>query len=276
MNESPVPLVIPSATRTASLLPTATLAPTETITPIPTETPTPESTATWETHSAMQVTAPILLYHHVSTEGKAGDRYYVSPAVFEEQMKALHDWGYTSMTVSAMAEVLVQGGEMPSRPVMITFDDGFEDVYKNAFPILQKYGFVATSYIIVNQVDEVGTVSSDDLRVLSAAGWEIGSHSVSHINLSKNHGKLWQEVANSRIQLEHILGVPVTSFSYPYGTTDESVVKAVREYGYRNAVGLGTSMEHTWATLYYLSREEVRASYDMDLFAALLPWKEKP
>jgi peptidoglycan/xylan/chitin deacetylase (PgdA/CDA1 family) len=96
---------------------------------------------------------------------------------------------------------------------------------------------------------------------------------VSHINLSKNHGKLWQEVANSRIQLEHILGVPVISFSYPYGTTDESVVKAVRDYGYRNAVGLGTSVEHTWATLYYLSREEVRASYDMDLFAALLPWK---
>lgn len=265
LTESPAPSAVPSLTSTASLTPAAT--------PTPTETLTPEPSATWETHGAMQVTAPILLYHHVGTDRGFLNRYYVSPDAFERQMKALHDGGYTSLTVSAMAEVLVNGGDLPTRPVMITFDDGFEDVYQNALPIMQRYGFVGTTYIIVNQIDQVGTVTSDELKGLSAAGWEVGSHSISHIDLTKNHRKLWQEVANSRIQLEHILGAPVTSFSYPYGATDATVVKAVRDYGYRNAVGLGTSVEHTWATLYFLSREEVRASYDIDLFTALLPWK---
>jgi peptidoglycan/xylan/chitin deacetylase (PgdA/CDA1 family) len=267
----------PAFTITTTFTPTATASPTatatQTFTPAPTDTPTPEATATWVEHPSSDVVAPILLYHHIGDDGQNDNRYFVSPEVFEEQLKALRDWGYTGVTVSTIVNVLTQGGQLPERPVAITFDDGNEDVFTTAFPIMQQYGFPGTFYIVANRLGSPGFTSADQLKELVAAGWEIGSHSMSHIDLTINHDSIWQEMANSRIRLEQTIGTEVRTFAYPYGKVDPTVVERLQEYGYRAGMGLGISYEHTWSTLYYLNRLEVRRSYNLEAFAALLPWK---
>jgi peptidoglycan/xylan/chitin deacetylase (PgdA/CDA1 family) len=257
----------PSPTFTAS--PTNTPIPTDT--PMPTDTPLPTETPEPVWNPGGDVIAPILLYHHVS-EANPGNRYYLTPENFRTQLQALRDWGYTPITVTDLAEVLINGGDLPVRPVVITFDDGNVDIYENAFPIMQEMGFVGTFYIVANRLQSQYYVSAAQLQEMANAGWEIGDHGMSHIDLTLDSETLGYEMATSRSVLEDAVGIPIRTFAYPYGKTDAVVSTKVSQYGYLAGMGLGTSWEHTWGTLFYLSRIEVQSSYDMAKFASLLPW----
>ena len=107
-----------------------------------------------------------------------------------------------------------------------------------------------------------------------AAGWAVGCHGMTHVDLTLDHDLLTYEAGSCKGFLEKAVSVPVTSFAYPFGNMDAVVANKLAEYGYLSAVGLGTSSEHTWGTLYYLSRLEIQNSYDLAAFTALLPWKE--
>jgi len=245
--------------------PSVTMAPAFTATPEPTVTPT------WAVNPAGSAVVPILLYHHVSDD-QAGNRYYVPVATFEQQMQWLHDHGYTAITISQLVDVLLKGGPLPARPVVITFDDGNEDVYKNAFPILKRLGYPATSYIIVTWIGAQNVVTMDELKDLISAGWEIGSHTMTHIDLTKDHSALNYELAQSRSTLEKDLGVKVNTVAYPFGAFDPTVAAKTSAYGYLAGLGLGTSYNQSMSTLFYLSRMEVESSYDMQTFINMLPW----
>lgn len=262
----------PTATFTPTLTPTPTA--TATLTPTPTDTPLPSPTPTWVKVKAGAVVAPILLYHHID-DVDPPNRYTISVKVFKKQMKMLYDWGYTTLTISQLVEVLVNGGRLPPRPVVITFDDGNEDVYANAFPIMQDFNFVGVFYIVSNRLESPGFVNVKQLTEMTKAGWEIGSHSMSHFNLINDHSFVRSEVLQSRLDLEDALGVPVKTFAYPYGLTDPYVTEKTQDYGYRAAVGLGTCVEHTWSTLYYLCRREVQSDFDENTFEGLFPWTDK-
>jgi peptidoglycan/xylan/chitin deacetylase (PgdA/CDA1 family) len=266
------PMVIPPTyTPSPTFTPRPTSTPSPTDTPLPTDTPIPTDTAEPVWNPGGDVIAPILLYHHVS-DANAGNRYYLSPQVFRAQLQALRDWGYTSITVSQMVSVLINGGELPARPVVITFDDGNIDIYQNAFPIMQELGFVGTFYIVGNRLQSKYYVNAEQLQEMTKAGWEIGCHGMSHIDLTKDHSVVGYEMATSRSVLEDALGVPIQTFAYPYGVIDDFVTTKVSEYRYLAGMGLGTSWEHTWGSIFYLSRIEVQSSYDMVKFASLLPW----
>jgi hypothetical protein len=98
----------------------------------PTRTPTPTQPPTLASYPQGYITAPILLYHHVADNGN-GIRYFVSRDDFRSQMKALHEWGYTTITTSILAQTITSGGDLPGRPVIISFDDGYADVYQMHF-----------------------------------------------------------------------------------------------------------------------------------------------
>ena len=269
-----------TVTPTATLSPTSTPQPSDTLAPsdVPTATvspttPPPTVTPTWILNDPGRVVAPILLYHHVASDG--GDsRYYVDTENFRQQMKALRRWGYTSITPSYLAQVLIHGGELPARPVIITFDDGNLDVYTNAFPIMRKMGFVGTVYIVAERLGEYNLVNAEQLAEMAAAGWEVGSHTMSHADLTYNHWQLSYELQQSRTLLEDTLGVPVLTLAYPYGLSDDYIVEWAKEYGYTAGMGLGTFNEHTLDTLFFLNRREVYFEYDINAFSALLPWTE--
>ena len=272
---TPLPSETPTPSATDTPLPTHTPSPTDTPspspTPLPTDTPTPTVTPTWTWYAADQlVTVPILLYHHVTDETGLG-RYNVPPENFRQQMQALHDWGYTSLTPSALVDVLTYGGELPPHPVIITFDDGDLDVYTNAFPIMQEMGFVGAFYIVGERLTAEGFVSTEQLQEMVAAGWEIGSHSMTHLDLTLDHSVLREEMLDSRTLLEEELGVPIHTFAYPFGLVDDRILEKVADYGYLAGMGLGTSNVHGAGNLYYLNRREVHADFDLVAFAALLP-----
>jgi peptidoglycan/xylan/chitin deacetylase (PgdA/CDA1 family) len=261
------------ATLQPSPVTSMTAVPTSTATATPSPTATTAMTPTWAVHPAKQLTAPILLYHHISVKD---ERYYVSPDTFRQQMEMLISLGYTGITIPQLVEVLVYGGALPERPVVITFDDGDLDVYQNAFPIMQELGLVGTFYIVGTRLDSDEFIRVDQLKEMTEAGWAIGCHSMTHIDLTLNHEALTYEAGVCKSTLEKKVGVPVSTFAYPYGTMDEYVAGKVAKYGYTSAVGLGTSSDHTWGTLYYLSRLEVQNAYDLEAFKALLPWTEEP
>ena len=233
--------------------------------------PAPDPTAGWIWNPPGVTFAPILLYHHVA-DRTPKSRYFVRPQVFEEQVRSLKEWGYTSIPVSMLVEAVREGAELPPEPVVFTFDDAYRDVYTNAFPIMKRYGFTGVVYVIAGQIGEGNYMSKSELQELVEAGWEIGSHGWTHTSLRSPTVHLEKEIFDSRQALKELFGKNVKSFAFPYGLTSKYVTGLVKEAGYRGAVGLGISYRHTEKTLYYLSRLEVRSNYDLKKFAGLLPW----
>lgn len=269
VDDLPETKTIPPLTTTATLAPTLTETPT--LTSTPTETPTP--TLAVITIPAGQVEAPILLYHHISDDSdKQDSRYNVTPAKFDEQMQWLHDNGYQTITVTQLANLIFHGGEIPQRPVVITFDDGNLDNFNKAYPILQKYGYVATFYVVESYINGEGMVSTDQLKQLIASGWEIGSHSRTHAHLTAADTDLASEIRDSKLNLEERLGVKIYSFSYPFGEVSDEVFRLASSYGYTSAVGLSESTLHGMNTIFYLSRIEIQNDYSLEKFAEFFPW----
>ena len=267
----------PSATRTPLPTQTNTPPPPPTLTPTPTasSTPTPAPSPTWAAVPAGPVTVPVLLYHHISKIESASP-YYLTPAVFEEQMRSLRAWGYTTIPVAAMVAVIKNGGTLPPRPVIITFDDGNVDVYNIAFPIMQKYGFTGTFYVISHAITGYPQVNPAMLKELIAAGWEIGSHGMTHADLKTAKNGALNEMRKSKQELEDALGVKITSFAYPYGSADRYIIQLAARAGYDSGAGLGPGFLHTPEDVYYFTRIIVENGTDLQAFASRLPWFGPP
>ncbi len=240
---------------------------TPTVSSTPTPTLTPSST--WVFSEVGEVVAPILLYHHVDGD-VSNSRYSVSVSDFSEQMETLHILGYTPVTIKVLLNALLDGGALPAKPIVITFDDGHQSVYDNAFPIMQEYGFPGVFYVVANRIEDVEDfVNVADLKEMIASGWEIGSHSYTHTDITKNHGDANREIAQSKKELEAALDTEVETFAYPFGVIDPFVVDKVSNYGYRAAMGLGTSITHDWNDVFYLQRLEVYGHYTIEEFLDL-------
>ncbi len=272
-------------TATATLTPT--IAPTET----PTLTPAPSATATptWPVFPAGKATVPILIYNAVA-DGVEDDPFYqwesslyVPSNEFEQQMRALSEAGYQSIPVSKIVDILLSGGTLPPRPVVITFDTNKLGIYRKVFPIMQKYGFTGTLFLASDQIDAKNVMTSAQIKELMAAGWEVGSRAASGVSLLdlqvQNPDSIGREISGSRTDIEAKLGVPVTVFAYPGGAIDNEgrMVARVQEWGYKAAVGLFKSSEHSLNTLYYMPRYEIRAELAINDFLTILPWQpEQP
>ena len=218
-----------------------------------------------------QITVPILLYHHVVAEKHPG-RYYVSREDFAAQMMSLKNWGYKTITIKQLVSTLTKGSPLPDRPVVITFDDGNLDVYEHAYPIMEQLYLVGSVYIVANRLNTVGFLQKEQLEEMIASGWEVGSHSMTHSDLVRNHAQVRREILQSRLDLNDMLGIEVKIFAYPFGLTDAYISDKVQDYGYQAGLGVGTGSSHSLGTLYYLSRREVRGEFKLDDFASLLPW----
>jgi len=267
----------PTLTSTPTLTATATVTPSPTITP--TFTPSPIPTATWVVQGPTLVRIPIILYHRIAVSPINSD-YYVPPEHFEEQMKLLHDWGYATITTQMLVQAIQEGIALPPRPILITFDDGTQSIYDSALPVMRKYGFTGVAYIVNNYMNSQDQLymRPEQVKQLAAAGWEIGSHSLSHppdlITFAPERQR--NEVVESRKQLEAELGVPVLSFAYPFGVLDGSIVDYVHYAGYIAAMGLGPTVDQGVGNLFNLQRRDIKGSYDLGRFASFLPWQGDP
>ena len=267
----------PTATETATVLPptesaTLTLTPTRAVTSTPIVTATP----TWVTQGPNEVKVPILLFHHIAVS-PIGSRYYVPPDTFEAELKLLHDWGYTTISTSSLIKAIRQGDALPPRPILLTFDDGNEDNYTNAFPIMEKYGFTGVLYIVVHYMDQPNYLTTMQIQEMAAAGWEVGSHSETHTDLLANPDRLRFEIVQSRKDLQSRLNVPILTFAYPFGGEDDAAGDYVHFAGYSAGMGAsGFSWEQGTGNLFVLQRCEIKGSDTVKSITRFLPWLGDP
>ena len=206
---------------------------------------------------------PILLYHRVVPILPAADPFgnCVSTHVFESQLRWLSTHGYRSVPLSTIRAALKDGDPFPKgRTVVITFDDGYQDNYDFAWPLLQRYGFTATIFLVSDAVDgdnsfdqasgavRAPMLSMPQIREMAQAGIGFGSHSCSHpaTLTALSDADLRHELVHSRAVLEGLLDAPVSHFAYPHSQLDARVEATVTEAGYELAcAGVGTRFAPT-------------------------------
>lgn len=185
---------------------------------------------------------PVLYYHSVMAE--PGNELRMPPEEFEEQMKYLSQNGYNVITLDQLYNAFYNKGSLPAKPIAITFDDGYQDNYTNAFPIMQKYNFPGTVFMVSSYIDGEGFLTTEQLKQLQAAGWTIGGHTQNHTNLSQASAEeILEELKNSRSTLETLLERPVKYIAYPYGGYNSTVMELSQEDGYL----AGFSTDRGWA-----------------------------
>ena len=243
-------------------------------TPTPTFTSTPIPTPTWVLQGPGDLTIPILLYHHIGIS-PIDSRYYVPPEKFEQEIKVLYDMNYTSITVEKLVQAITLGRELPAHPILITFDDGHVDNYTNAFPIMQKYGFTGVLYIVTNYLGTPGYLNRYQILEMYKAGWEVGSHTMNHYDLTKlTPEQQRREIAGSKKELEDVLGIDILTIAYPFGAKNKSILGAARAAGYIAAMGAeGYTDSQGDSNLFNLQRVEIKSSEDAKSFTRFLTWK---
>ncbi len=179
---------------------------------------------------------PVLMYHQVDY-GPPGSGVHVTPENFERQMEFLKVHGYHVVPLEQVFLSMKEGRPLPLKSVAITFDDGFLDNIKYAFPVLKKMNFPATVFMITRNINTEQWLSEEDLRILHEGGISIGSHTVSHAFLPDvGQDVAAAEISESKKRLEAILGAPVELFSYPAGGVTWHARSLVEKEGYLGAV----------------------------------------
>ena len=219
---------------------------------------------------------PILMYHYIRVNPDPNDlvgvNLSVDPAVFAEQMQFLVDHGFQTITFDDLVAALRYGVGLPPKPVILTFDDGYADFYTAAFPVLQRLGLKATSFVITSKVEAPGYLTWDAMRAMQATGLaQFESHTVDHIELGQMPltGAQYQLVT-SKTALESHLGAPVKFVSYPSGSYNAAVENLLAGDGYEAAV---TTLAGVWqrlGALDALPRVRIAGGQNLAAFAAQL------
>ena len=181
----------------------------------------------------------------------------VRPEDFDAQMKYLRDNGYHTITPDELYESLAGNGELPENPVLITFDDGYEDNYTNAYPILKKYGFKATIFVVTGFLDKhkKGYLSWDEAREMNKNGINIESHTVNHRSMTDlSDDELRMELVESKKKAEAELGHEVGYIAYPTGTYNLHIAQMVKEAGYKAAFTIKYGNVDKASNIYALER----------------------
>jgi peptidoglycan/xylan/chitin deacetylase (PgdA/CDA1 family) len=220
------------------------------------------------------IQVPILMYHYIRTcpnpADKVGCGLSVSPAVFRQQMQYLADNGYRTVTIAQLRAYFRGTGGLPVKSVALTFDDGYQDFYTAAFPILREFDFTATSYVISGFVDDANQHSLRSWQIveLSTYGIEIGAHTFNHPDLTKlTAAQVAAQLGPPRAALEKIVGAPVLDFAYPAGRYDRAVEAQVAAAGYQSAVTTVPGVAHGWADRFTWTRQRVEGGEGMAAFA---------
>ena len=219
---------------------------------------------------------PILMYHYIRVPPSRrvdmiGYNLSVAPAVFTAQMDWLQAHGYHTVTFDDMRRYWARVSPLPSKPVIITIDDGYQDLYSAAYPILAAHGFTAVAYIVSGFVGERGYVTAAEVVEMDRYGIEIGAHTVNHVDLAHSPEPwLTYQVEESKSWLENLLGHPVVDMAYPSGKFNALVVAAVERAGYWSAVTEVYSVLHTQADRYVWGRVRVAGGEPLAMFISEL------
>ena len=224
---------------------------------------------------------PILMYHNIAPPPRGLQVYrslYVSPGAFARQMWLLRGLGYIGLSVTAAEPYL--RGEKQGRVAVITLDDGYADNLRSAMPVLQKYGFSATCYVVSGQIGRYNSwddrrlgiqkplMTTEQLRAWRDGGMEVGAHTRTHPRLTQcSEDQLHHEIRGCKDELEDRIGSDVTQFCYPYGDENERVVALTREAGFSAATTTQRGRAMVGDDLWRLPRMQIARHHLLPQFA---------
>jgi len=227
---------------------------------------------------------PILVYHSVSDDATAAFRpYALSPWRFAEHVQLMRDRGYVSLTLSDAVERLLDGGALPERTVVLTFDDAFQDFAKYALPTLVAANFVGTLFVpsayvgstsrwLAREGEERRPIMTwSEIRAAAEAGIEVGAHSHTHPQLDRlSTATLYDELAKSKAILEDRLTRVVTAVAYPFGFHSRRVRRAAQAVGYRTGCAVGNLTASRRSDRWAIPRQTVKDTSDTAVLDRLL------
>ena len=189
---------------------------------------------------------PVLLYHDVQTS-YAPDKAVITitPQRFEEHIVAILKSGYTPVSFEDVYNASKGIYSLPSKPIIISFDDGYDTNYKYAFPIIKKYNVKATIFVVVETVGQVLETSVhfnwDEAKIMQQSGLvSIQSHTYTHPDsVTLNSFQLEKELRLSKYLIEKNLGTKCNVVAFPYGSCDNRVVDAAKRAGYKVTAQVG-------------------------------------
>lgn len=229
---------------------------------------------------------PVLMYHSITDDEPSNVHPYyrttTSPAVFGKQLESLREDGYSTCTPAQALEQLQT--QTSAKPVVLTFDDGYRNFYREAFPLLTQYGFSATVYLPTAYIGESpipfkgeDCLTWPEVRELHGHGIQFGSHTVTHPWLRElSVSAINDELINSKETIEQKLGCVVDSFAYPYAfpQTDTDFTRMFRDSlqaaGYKNGVCTVVGRANRRSEPLFLERLPVNSCDDEALFEAKL------
>jgi peptidoglycan/xylan/chitin deacetylase (PgdA/CDA1 family) len=218
------------------------------------------------------VSVPILLYHYIRINPVARDgegfRLSVTPSNFAQQMALLTADGVHTASLDEVMQALAGGPPLPTRSVVLTFDDGHDDFAYRAVPVLQSYGFTATSFVVPGFLGKSSYMTLDQLHAVVSAGMTIGAHTMHHVDLAAVAPAVAaDEITRSRAVLQQLTGQPVADFAYPYGIFTNRVVAMVRQAGFTDASTTEWGSRQYASQPFLLRRMEVGGYDSLSSFA---------
>ncbi|SHK76490.1 polysaccharide deacetylase family protein [Desulforamulus aeronauticus] len=234
-----------------------------------------------DAHFARLQGIPILMYHKVNPDPRTGGLgLRVPPDKFEWQMKYLKRNGYETISLTDVLDHFEQGKHLPDKPIVITFDDGYKDNHDFAYPIMKKYGYTGTVFVVTQAIGNTNffdvakklqpenkMMNWSEIREIAAGGFVIGSHTVEHPRLAKVSPEVArQQIEESKRVLEQGLKKPVEVLAYPYGSYNDTVAEITKQAGYRAAVTTELGLAKADSNPYKLKRVRVTGRYSNEKF----------
>lgn len=211
-----------------------------------------------ETQSQTPVKIPIFLYHYVEYVHNDPGRQNLNipPNILTSQIETLKNAGYTFVTADELASALSGKIKLPEKVVMLTFDDGYMDLYTDVLPILKKEQVKAVAYIVPDFLNRPNYLFTYQLRELAKSQLvEIGAHTMDHAWLKGISGKTaYYQIEQSKKTLQDILHIPINSFAYPYGAFDRQAINIATTAGFSNAVSTIPGVSQSEQNKYFLYR----------------------
>jgi peptidoglycan/xylan/chitin deacetylase (PgdA/CDA1 family) len=215
------------------------------------------------------------MYHYIRVNpdprDRAGFALSVTPAAFHAQMAYLARNHFHVIPLSQAVAAIRRHGPLPSRPVVLTFDDGYADFYTTAIPEMRRYGFTATDYVVSNLLGRGSFMTWSQVTAADRLGFTIGAHTMNHVPLAsiRSSSAVW-EMSQSKRVLEVVLGHPVTEFCYPYGSFNWYLAGRARAMGFESAASTMPGAWHQPGELWWLYRQRVSGWTSLPAFARLV------
>lgn len=195
----------------------------------------PASTVRAQSRTTLRL--PVLVLHHVKWDKPGDDAIElgltIHPTQLRQELDYLQARGYHTVSAARVALTLISRGRLPAHPVVLTFDDGYQDAYRTVYPALRSRRMTGTFFVCPDLVGKPRYMTWRQVSEMSSHGMDIEAHTMTHPDLtSVPAAQQWAEIQGSRLALQSRLHVPVRVFAYPYGRFNAEVLNEVRRAGY--------------------------------------------